>query len=255
MKRTINSTGRKRLPQSAMTVKLVERAGNLPRSFVAHFGDLASHGIPPNARIFVEPYVASSSARFDFGTVSAPMSPSDTQLAELDEGAPVLFRVKIIDESNDIGKILASADGIVPRGPEDTEGRKSLLPIRHTNLGEELWQLVVTRDNGPQLWVNNRVPGLVDRIVSDPLAQGLVLPAAIREVIRAVLDADDDQDWVSDWKEYCDEVAGEEIDWDLDEEEHADEIENLVTRILRRFVDARRYASKIRAAMGEYSDG
>ena len=70
MKRTINSTGRRRFAHPLVTVRLTEPAGGLPRSFTAHFGDLADAGFPPEARIYVEPYVASSSVTFAFGTVA-----------------------------------------------------------------------------------------------------------------------------------------------------------------------------------------
>jgi hypothetical protein len=254
MKRTINSTGRRRLPQNLVTVRLNEPAGGLPRSFTAQFSGLAEAGLPADARIYGEPYVASSSARFTFGTVAAVTTPADTQLTELDEGAAVLFRVKVVDETGDVGKILASAEGIAPRGREDSDGRKPLLPIRHTDLGEELWQLQIDRDRGPELCVSNRVPGLADRVRSEPLVQGLVLPVVLRQIVSAIQDADDDAEWALDWKAFCGRLAGEEIDWEMDSEEDDQAIQDLIRRIARRFVEGQRYTSRARASLGVQAD-
>src|SRR5580658_6391981 len=175
MKRTINSTGRKKLPQDAVAIRMREPAEGGARSFTAHFPGLESLNLPGDARIYVEPYVAQSSMRFAFGTVGLPESPTDTLIREVDEGR-VLFRVKIVDEAGGTGKILASVNELSPRGQEDDNSRKSLLPIRQTDLGEELWQLDIRRDKGPELCVTNRVPGLADRVPTDPLVQGMILP-------------------------------------------------------------------------------
>ncbi len=254
MKRTINSTGRRRFAHHLVSVRLNEPAGGLPRSFTVHFGDLAAAGFPPDARIYVEPYVASSSERFSFGTVATVTTPADTELSELDEGGAVLFRVKLVDETADVGKILAPVDGVAPRGQENPDGRRSLLPIRHTNLGEELWRLQIDRDRGPELCVNNRVPGLADQVTSDPLVQGLVLPSVLGHVVQAVLDSDDEAEWVEDWKIFCARLIGEDIDWDINTEEDEQQIDELVKRIVQRFVESQRYTTRVRSARGARPD-
>jgi hypothetical protein len=48
----------------------------------------------------------------------------------------------------------------------------------------------------------------MDRIKTDPLLQGAIIPAAIGEILRCVLDPenadiDDDLDWVKDWKRWA----------------------------------------------------
>lgn len=255
MRRTFNSTGRKRIPQSMVAIRLVEHGGAQPRSFVAHFSDLSSLGLPSDAKLYIEPRAGTSSARFAFGTISNVTNPQDTRLTEIDEGAPILFRIKVVDESGDVGKILASLDGIAPRDSDDGDGRKPLLPVRHTDLGEELWQLEIGRDSGPHLLVNNRVPGLGDRIVSDVVLQGLVLPMVLRQVVRELLLTDEELEWSRDWKQYCDNLLGEEIDWELDVDERSDEFDELIRRVVRRFVDAKRYGSTARMLAGEFSDG
>jgi hypothetical protein len=255
MRRTFNSTGRKRFPQTLVNLRLVEHGGSEPRSFTAHFSDLSKLELPGDAKVYVEPYAGSSSARFDFGTVSRIRTPDDTRLTEIDEGAGVLFRVKIVDESGDIGKILSAANGIAARDQNNDGGRKPLLPIRHTDLGEELWQLEIGRDSGPHLLVNNRVPGLADLIVSNNINQGLVLPAAIRQVIRELLQSDEELEWIGDWKQYCETLVGESIDWDIDPELQDEEVDELVKRVTRKFVDSKRYGSNARQLMGEFSDG
>jgi len=253
MKRTINSTGRKKLPQDGLVIRLNEPVDGTPRTFTAHFPGVAKLGLPPEARIYVEPYVAQSSMRFPFGSVAVPLSPEDTTLRELDDG-PVLFRVKIVDEAGGSGRILAAANEVSSRGREDDESRKSLLPIRRTDLGEELWTLRILRDQGPELCVNNRVPGLADRVPVDPLLQGLILPVVLRQIVPAILETDDGAPWQDDWKAWASRLVGEPLEWDIDAEDE-DAVAEIVDRLLPAFLDRQRYATRVKELQEESRNG
>jgi hypothetical protein len=116
MKRTFNYTGRKSLPKSSVTVRLKEGVDGKPSTFTAQFADIEKLGLPPNAPIFVEPYVSGGSVmRFAFGTVSQPSTPVSTSLDEMDAGGRVLFRVKIVDPSSPTGRLLGVATELVSR--------------------------------------------------------------------------------------------------------------------------------------------
>lgn len=250
MKRRINSTGRKSIGRDRISIRLIDPdSPSEPRSFAASLEDLASIGVPPEARIYIEPYVTGSSSvmRFAFGTVGAPVAPPNTSLADLDQDGRILFRIRIVDESADVGKILAAANALRPVDEKIAEEeRRAILPVASEDLGELVWQLDLPGSARPQLVLNNRIPGLMDRIKTDPLLQGAIVPAAVRRILEHVLDAgkgehDDDLDWVQDWKRWASIVLGRDVD---EEKSDADEIQAVVDEILRAFADGARFVSR-----------
>lgn len=254
MRRTFNYTGRKTIPQGCVSIHLQRPKDGGSPTFAAHFTDLDGLGIPRDAAIYVEPYVGGSSTmRFAFGTVGAPSTPANVTLDELDAGGRILFRIKVVDESGTVGRLLASSLEIAAREEADEQGRKPLLPLRHADLEQELWKLSVREEEGPELLVNNRVPGLADRIKSDPTIQGLVLPNLLRSVVRHLFN-DDLPEWAADWRIVATKAHGESIDWELNTEDDGDEIEQIVERVVRKFVADQRYAAKAAEQAGG-SDG
>jgi hypothetical protein len=51
---------------------------------------------------------------------------------------------------------------------------RALLPMRETDIGNELWRIEVDYRTGPVRLVNNRVSGLAAQIRNVPLFQGLI---------------------------------------------------------------------------------
>jgi hypothetical protein len=102
----------------------------------------------------------------------------------------------------------------------------------------------------PELILNNRISGLMDRIKTDPLLHGAIIPAAIGEILRCVLDPenadiDDDLDWVKDWKRWAADILGRPID---DESIDPERVEAKRREIIEGFVRMARFASRIEAA-------
>jgi hypothetical protein len=255
MKRTINSTGRKRIPQDRISIRLVQpNAGGAP-NFSFDLRDVSDLKLDLEAKLFVEAYVASSLMRFPFGTVGAIEAPADTVLTEVDTGGRPLFRVKVVDTAGRVGKILAAANEIAPKDHGEDDGRKPLLPLRQTDLGEELWRVRINRDTGPEVLVNNRVPGLSDRIISDPTIQGLVLPLAVAKVLEELFDPDEDSEWQRDWRTFAETLADEQLEWEKDPQEQGEEIEDLAQRLVRSFCDRNKYATQsIEALEAKHND-
>lgn len=250
MKRTFNSTGRKALKQLDVAIRVIDASDGLGApSFVFHLGDISALALPQSARVYVEPYVGSSSMRFDFGPLGAIRAPVDTTLGELDAYGSILFRVKIVDESADVGRILAAGNEIAALRADDAEGRKPLLPLRYTNLGEHLWKLELSPDTGPVLLVNNRVPGLGERMKGEALMQGMVLPEVLRQVLVAVYGADDEAEWVTDWKLFAERLVARTVEWDIDPEHDADDVHEEADQIVRAFVTQQKYASNAIAGL------
>lgn len=251
MKRRINYTRRRQLLPAHVSINLLSLAADGgAASFGLRLELPAAWGLRPDARIYVEPYVRSTSMRFDFGTVAAQLSPPDTVMRDLDPGT-VLFRVKIVDESCDIGLLLASADAVRPRERDEGSDRRSILPLRTRDLGNQMWLVDITAGEGPELVINNRIPGLRERLLEEPLLQGLVFPAALRHVLGVAFGDGEfgDEEWVSDWRQYARALGVDglaEPDQSLDPETRSHHIEEAI----RRFCDSKRFGERARALVG-----
>jgi hypothetical protein len=105
MRKRINFTGRKKLASEHLEIRVQNPEGQKHPTFTATLDPASMAGLDKDAKVYVEPYVVSSSMRFDFGTVSQPKIPADTTLSELDRNESILFRVKVVDESGKVGRI------------------------------------------------------------------------------------------------------------------------------------------------------
>lgn len=246
----INSTGRKKILREHIRIRVNEASANQPPSFTADIQLPAELKLDASAKIYVEPYVKSSYMRFDFGTVGQIAAPVNCVLSDIDAGATVLFRVKVVDETDEVGRILAAASGIRPEDDADGDDRRPLLPVRSANLGEEIWQLEIDREAGPTLVVNSRVPDLIESLKRDIYLQAVIYPEVVRRMALEVLCEDsglsDDDEWVSDWKDWFSAQLGREI-----EEGEADgneATERLADEIAASFAGKNRFASNLIAA-------
>lgn len=248
----INSTGRKRLLREDIHIKLADSAVGQPPAFTATITLPAALALPESARVYVEPYVGSSSMRFDFGTVGVPRAWERCVMSDVDAGAAVLFRVKVVDETDGIGRILAAADGIRPENDADGNDRKPLLPLRTMDLDEEVWRLEIDRESGPTLCINNRIPGLVERLQADPLLQGAIYPEVTRQLACFILgDAgscvEDDAEWLADWKEWFEQQVKRPLaEEDLDEDEA---VQALALELTAAFSSRMKFASIAASAL------
>lgn len=246
----INSTGRKRIHHEHVRIRLNEAGHGQPPSFSADIQLPADLKLDPSAKIYVEPYVKSSSMRFDFGTVGHMTPPLNCVLSDIDAGATVLFRVKVVDETDEVGRILASANGIRPENDADGDERRPLLPLRSVNLGEEIWRLEIDRDAGPTLIVNSRVPDLMETLKRDVYLQGVIYPEIVRRLVCEVFRTDkgyeEDEEWVVDWKVWFAAQLGREVaEGEVDDDEA---VEQLAEDVAALFAKKNRFASTLIAA-------
>jgi hypothetical protein len=246
----INSTGRKRIHREHIRIHLKEPEGGQPPTFTADIQLPTELMLEPSAKVYVEPYVKSSSMRFDFGTVGKINHPENCLLTEIDAGAAVLFRIKVVDETGEVGRILASANGIRPENDADGDDRRPLLPVRKANLAELIWRLEIDKDAGPELIVNSRIPDLIETLKRDVYLQGVIYPEVVRRLVHDIFhednEYDEDTDWVKDWTEWFKAQLGREI-----AEEEADDLEavhSLADEIAAAFSSKNRFASNVIAA-------
>ena len=73
-------------------------------SFDAEFEFLQR--FPDDSAIYVEAYYKETLQRFSFGTVGNVTRPADRTLSAVDLTGTTLFRVRVVDESGRIGRLL-----------------------------------------------------------------------------------------------------------------------------------------------------
>jgi hypothetical protein len=207
-------------------------------------------GFPPSAGVAIEAYRSSSMMRFDCGTIADLRVPDMMVLDEIDAGGNIQFRVKVVDREEAVGRLLGSAQRIRPRSDEDDQGRRSLLPIRYVDLGSEIWLVAASEDEPPALLLNYKATGIENRILTDPLLRGVLMPAAFRIVLERLValpppEDDDTNDWKSEWLRFCEEeLQIEGNPHDSDDETKAAWVQEAVTT----FADRAEFLDRIRAA-------
>jgi hypothetical protein len=247
-KRRINSTGRKKISQDKVELRILSAVSGEPLK--AKIGiDLESLELPASAAVSVEAYHRSTAMRFDCGTVGNKKIPEILSLNELDQAGGVLFRIKIVDQEDQPGKILASADRVRPSIEGEHLGRKSIFPVDYRDLGQEVWRVDINDDAGPFLLLNSKIPALMHRIHENPLVAGALLPAAFRIVLLHLAHnpSEEDEDgagWKAEWKRFCSEGLGVEDDPEDLEDDDAREL--WVDDAVRRYCETRTFVEKAR---------
>ncbi len=182
-----------------------------PRRFSATF-NFEGVPLPADGRVYVEALSGGSSTvlRFAFGTVAAVQVPEDTDLTDL-PGETVHFTVKIVDERDEVGKLLALCENIRPRLADETgaSGLLSILPVNPTaELGERVWRLTFT--TRPWLDVNNQIPGIMEIARDDRRFFSLVYPEVVRQVLYRTLVREryldvqnNDDSWQDQWLRFA----------------------------------------------------
>jgi len=210
--RRLNYTGRKSIPRSRVTIRLIGADGGEP-AFTADY-DLKGLRFPRDARIYIEAYNRDSYMRFPFGAVGNPEVPRDTRLTEITPRPLPKFRLKIVDETDRIGLMLGVADKLIPLRPdEDLEDKQSLLPVDFCDLGERVWRLDLS--DWPVLELNNRVDGIAEAARSSGGFLGLLYPEVLRGILhetiveQGVTDPGlDESEWTCLWLQYACSLPG-----------------------------------------------
>jgi len=209
MIRRFNYTDRLRILREDVQVELKQNGENF--SFDAKL-DLADYDLPEDALVFVEAYRQTSWMRFDYGTVGAITPPADRGLSEFDSPDDIRFRVKVT-QASDTHVLLAEADRIPLRRPEDGEDKRApLLPVKGQSLGEEIYRVDFS-DDKPRLLVNKDA-GDWRAIAKSPAFASLVYPTVFREVLTRILmvnkfdDSSDVSNWRSMWLKFTEALPG-----------------------------------------------
>jgi hypothetical protein len=211
MLRRFNYTGRKKINRSAVRLTLTRR-DNEPPAFDAAIR-LDGLNLPAAARVYVEAYYHESYMRFDFGRVGDIRPPADRRLTDIDAGASALFRVKVIDESGEHGRILAEADGLSPLDSEEAAAnREPLLPVVTADLGHAVWKLDFA-DDRPVLVLNRLIDNIHMTARGDDAFFALVYPAVVQRILLHILRVEqhydvDGDDWRCQWLRFVCQLPG-----------------------------------------------
>lgn len=242
--RSFNYTGRRRITRDEVSLKL-SQTSDKTGTFDANICLDKGHALPAEAVVSVEAYRGSSASwmRFSYGTVSALKPPPDRRLTEFDGTDGILFRVKVTSPGQNQGMILAEADALSPRAPDEEEQLpQSILPVRSDKtLEKRVWRLDFKDE--PVLLVNSALGEKWD-VVRDQAFMALVMPEVLEAILVRILFVDkykdDDQDeengdWHSKWLRFVRSIPGTTDQPDIDEKDTLEDwIEGIVGAFSRK---------------------
>ena len=251
--RRFNSTGRTRIPRANVEISLQEPLDTGAFPVVLASINLEGLELPPAGSVELEAYFRSSSMRFPCGTVGSTRVPDRMELSEIDRGGAVRFRVLVI-EGDGSGRIIAAADGLRPARDRNSPDRQALLPLRETDLGDQLWKIDVDYRNGPTLLINGTIPGLASQLRNQAVFQGLILPHALRTILfelgRAGADEEDDI-WRKDWRTFLQEL---DVAVEPDDPNDADSLDEWVEHAVDVFCAQKNFTTRVRQDWSKVGD-
>ena len=212
MIRKFNYTDRKKIPLDYINITL--RNESKQAFFDAEIKPLDSLDIQDDAILVLEVFDRGSYQRFDFGTVEFPTPPKayESFLSEIQEVDAVSFRLRAIDKSESIGKIVASTISIRVWAEEVSEARKrSLLPVKRGPIGDAVWlvNFDVPDDGEPELIVNKEFDEIAIREIlrTDAYFTSLIYPAVLNEILTEAIivndiKTEDGDGWESKWLKF-----------------------------------------------------
>jgi hypothetical protein len=203
--RRLNFTGRKRISKEHVELVVQTRDGY----HELHVGfDLSDYGFPSTATVHLEAFKRARLQRFDYGSLSSFIAPSDMKLTSFSSPEGLKFRLKVVDGDKYKGRILGESDNLHAVNAEAANGtEEALLPVEPSHeLGSEVFRLDFSSDEA-HLLVN---ADLVDwrAVVRDPVFVCLVYPNILRQVLFHIVHVegyryyDEPTDWKSQWLVY-----------------------------------------------------
>lgn len=214
-----NYTGRKKIPQKCIRIRISEDA----KSFEASW-DLKETKVPASGEVFIEAFTSASPdvQRFSYGTVGTPNPRATDRRIDMLNSDAIAFNFKVIDNSERHGCLLGISRNIRPIGDNDDDAaQQSILPINPVDLGQQVWNINFTHDR-PWLEVNNNIPDIMIIAREDRKFFSLVYPAVIRQILSHILIIEEwpdpdgsNEDWRVQWLKWG-------IHWHPDKERPVD---------------------------------
>ena len=211
MKRVLNFTERKRIKRKNVSIKFIRQNGKVV-GFTLEKLDLNDLDLPNYAKIYIEAYYRTELKRFDLGTINSFTLPYSGDLKDIAYSENSKFRILVIDPSD--LKILAHADKI---SPDEIAGKRAILPVEFTDLGNEIWRVEYEGDEGaPILMINREIPNIQNIAKKDPQFLLYVYPAVLREILIHIVFVDKIDStteptvgWHRDWLKFTQQLGVE----------------------------------------------
>lgn len=154
------------------------------------------------ARLFVEAFHRTTRMRFPFGTVEDHPSPPqhDLQLTEFPDWRDVRFRIKVTDVDQTPGRIVAWANNIQPKGPDDDQ-QDDLVRWKDADLNGRLWDMEFD-ELGPVVLVEKSIG--YAKIGQNNQFVAAAYPEILRRSLTQALlidkvSVDDPETWFAKW--------------------------------------------------------
>jgi hypothetical protein len=234
MQRTINHTGRRKIERKEVSVQILERQGQPPEFEVEFAFD--KERLPEDGAVYVEAYSRNTLQRFEFGTVNNIQKPARCVLDKIDLSGKTLFRVRVIDETENLGRLVADVQGLNARSDDEASQKSSLIILAARPLGQQTWKVNIPDNGKPELIINNMIPDALNKLRSNSVFQALILPAALKQVLMFYLWGDEIEGETvqAEWIAFAEHLAGEKPH-SQDPEELAGWIDDVVERFSERF--------------------
>jgi len=135
-------------------------------------------------------------------------------LDKLDPTGNPIFEVLIVDQH---GSILAIGNGMKAYDDDDKE-RRSAIAVLSRPLDQLSWKVDIEKNQQPELIINSRIPDFMEKIKSNPLYRGLIIPAVMKQVLTYYMlnndsdDTDDEDKYRKQWLELAEDYNDQRPD-------------------------------------------
>lgn len=179
----INFTQRSRLTRDQANVVIHPDGDDKPATFEARLNLEQLPASAADAKVFVEAYHQTTRMRFGYGTVAAISEPplNDRRLTEFADWTDVRFRVKVTDVTDTPGRLLAWADRIKPKGPDDHD-EPDLVHFKDAELFGKLWDMEFDDEKGPIVLIEQRLGA--QQVGRDDRFCACVFPEVLRRTLE-----------------------------------------------------------------------
>lgn len=193
MLRTFNYTGRRRIHQTEASFSIETIPGKPPR-FSADIR-LEQDIYPQDASVYVDAWYKETRQRFFFGNVGKIVPPQSTTLDMVEFSEGIQFRILVVDERGKHALLLGYGSfRVAGEDPHDAD-KRSLVSVVARDLGSLPWKVELDEEMRPSLLINRNIPNPIEKMRSDPVFQALILPIAMRDILKKIIFSDDiDQD-------------------------------------------------------------
>jgi len=253
--RSFNYTDRKRIFRDDFLISLEEKKEGIGLEIT--FPQFIELGYAIDSKVRVEAYNRNTYMRFECGIVKDIKGCQNFLLSDFDDKESVLLRIKVV--SNKGSKLEGLADRIRPS--KDGQNGDSIINVRPAELHGGVWSVEFNDEENPTVLIDTSIGK--DRLTSDPIFSGLILPAVFREVLVRILLIENDSviidyestetgvDWRMDWLSFCKQSTKKSLTQDelksMGEQEKYEWIDDVVAVFGRN----NKLSTNLVAALGE----